>query len=93
MGRRAGFSWECASVWPNRNGVVRDRDLLDLNGKRVRVTFKDGSKSIGMLQRDLTGQCWELLRADADKPKSSPKGVGQILFLQDVISVEEFKLT
>lgn len=61
-------------------------------GKRVRVTFKDGRKSVGTLQRDLTGQCWELLRADADKPKAAPPGVGEILFLQDLSTVEEFKL-
>jgi len=44
------------------------------------------------LQRDLTGQCWELLRADVDKAKTAPPGVGEILFLQDLDSVEEFKL-
>jgi hypothetical protein len=71
---------------------VNDSDLAKLDGKRVRVTFKDGRKSIGVLQRDLTERCWELLRADADKPKYSPPGVGEILFLQEVESVEEFKL-
>jgi hypothetical protein len=71
---------------------VNDSDLAKLDGKRVRVTFKDGRKTIGVLQRDLTERCWELLRADADKPKYSPPGVGEILFLQEVESVEEFKL-
>jgi hypothetical protein len=71
---------------------VNDSDLAKLDGKRVRVTYKDGRKSIGVLQRDLTERCWELLRADADKPKYSPPGVGEILFLQEVESVEEFKL-
>jgi hypothetical protein len=33
-----------------------------------------------------------LLRADADKAKTAPPGVGEILFLQDLDSVEEFKL-
>ena len=72
--------------------MVRDGDLAPLEGKRVRVSFKDGHKTFGTLQRDLTGQCWELLRADADKTSSSPPGVGEILFLQDVLAVEEFKL-
>jgi hypothetical protein len=72
--------------------VVNDNDLVKLDGKRVRVTFKDGRKTIGMLQRDLTERCWELLRADADKPKSSPPGVGEILFLQEIENVEEFNL-
>ncbi|HXW52086.1 MAG TPA: hypothetical protein VEJ41_08865 [Candidatus Acidoferrales bacterium] len=71
---------------------MNDGDLVPLGGKRVRVTFKDGRKMVGVLQRDLTERCWELLRADADKPKNSPPGVGEILFLQDVQSVEEFKL-
>ncbi len=71
---------------------MNDGDLAKLDGKRVRVTFKDGRKTIGVLQRDLTQKCWELLRADADKPKHSPQGVGEILFLQDVESVEEFIL-
>jgi hypothetical protein len=72
--------------------LVNDDDLAKFDGKRVRVTFKDGRKMIGVLQRDLTDRCWELLRADADKPKNSPPGVGDILFLQDVKVVEEFKL-
>jgi len=72
--------------------VIHDRDLAPLAGKRVRVTFKDGRKSVGTLQRDLTGQCWELLRADAEKGKTQPPGVGEILFLQELVSVEEFKL-
>jgi hypothetical protein len=72
--------------------VVRDRDLAPLEGKRVRVSFKDGHKTIGKLQRDLTGKCWELLRADADKSRSAPPGVGEILFLQDITSVEAFEL-
>lgn len=71
---------------------MNDGDLAKLGGKRVRVTFKDGRKMIGVLQRDLTQRCWELLRADLDKPKSSPPGVGEILFLQDIQSVEEFNL-
>ena len=69
-----------------------DNDLARLDGKRVRVTYKDGRKTIGVLQRDMTERCWELLRADADKPKYSPPGVGEILFLQEVESVEEFNL-
>ncbi|HEV2037218.1 MAG TPA: hypothetical protein VGQ96_01325, partial [Candidatus Eremiobacteraceae bacterium] len=69
-----------------------DRDLEIFEGKRVRVLFKDGRKTIGTLQRDLTGQCWELLRADADKLKTAPPGVGEILFLQELAGVEEFKL-
>jgi hypothetical protein len=72
--------------------VIHDKDLVVFEGKRVRVTFKDGHKSVGTLQRDLTGQCWELLRADADKTASAPPGVGEILFLQDLTNVEEFKL-
>jgi hypothetical protein len=71
---------------------VDDNDLARLDGKRVRVTYKDGRKTIGVLQRDMTERCWELLRADADKPKYSPPGVGEILFLQEVESVEEFNL-
>ena len=72
--------------------MIRDGDLAPLEGKRVRVSFKDGRKTIGKLQRDLTGQCWELLRADADKSHGAPPGVGEILFLQDVKSVEAFEL-
>ena len=72
--------------------MIHDKDLVVFEGKRVRVTFKDGHKSVGTLQRDLTGQCWELLRADVDKTKSAPPGVGEILFLQDLTNVEEFKL-
>jgi len=72
--------------------VIHDSDLDEFEGKRVRVLYKDGRKSVGTLQRDLTGQCWELLRADADKAKTAPPGVGEILFLQDLDSVEEFKL-
>ena len=72
--------------------MIRDGDLAALEGKRVRVSFKDGHKTIGVLQRDLTGQCWELLRADADKSQSSPPGVGEILFLQDVAAVEAFEV-
>jgi len=71
---------------------MHDSDLDVFEGKRVRVTYKDGRKSVGTLQRDLTGQCWELLRADVDKAKTAPPGVGEILFLQDLDSVEEFKL-
>lgn len=71
---------------------VTNDDLAKLDGKRVRVTFKDGRKLIGTLQRDLTEQCWELLRADADKPKYSPPGVGEILFLQEIAGIEEFNL-
>lgn len=70
--------------------MIRDRDLAPLEGKRVRVSFKDGHKTIGKLQRDLTGQCWELLRSDADKARSAPPGVGEILFLQDIAAVEAF---
>jgi hypothetical protein len=72
--------------------VIHDKDLVVFEGKRIRVIFKDGRKSVGTLQRDLTGQCWELLRADADKARTAPPGVGEILFLQDLDSVEEFKL-
>jgi hypothetical protein len=72
--------------------VIRDGDLDVFEGKRVRVIFKDGRRSVGTLQRDLTGQCWELLRADVDKAKSAPPGVGEILFLQELEKVEEFKL-
>ena len=72
--------------------MIHDEDLNIFEGKRIRVIFKDGRKSVGTLQRDLTGQCWELLRADADKSRSAPPGVGEILFLQDLDSVEEFKL-
>ncbi|HXN08515.1 MAG TPA: hypothetical protein VN860_02510 [Candidatus Acidoferrales bacterium] len=72
--------------------MIHDSDLDVFEGKRVRVIFKDGRKSVGTLQRDLTGQCWELLRADVDKAKTAPPGVGEILFLQEVNSVEEFKL-
>jgi len=72
--------------------VIHDGDLAPLEGKRVRVSFKDGHKSIGNLQRDLTGQCWELLRADADKARSSPPGVGEILFLQDIAAAEPFEI-
>jgi hypothetical protein len=72
--------------------VIHDSDLDVFEGKRVRVIFKDGRKSVGTLQRDLTGQCWELLRADVDKAKTAPPGVGEILFLQEVNSVEEFTL-
>jgi hypothetical protein len=72
--------------------VIHDADLNNFEGKRVRVIFKDGRKSVGTLQRDLTGQCWELLRADADKARTAPPGVGEILFLQELESVEEFKL-
>jgi len=71
---------------------MHDSDLDVFEGKRVRVIYKDGRKSVGTLQRDLTGQCWELLRADVDKAKTAPPGVGEILFLQDLDSVEEFKL-
>ena len=71
---------------------MNDGDLQKFAGKRVRVKFKDGRRSIGILQRDLTKRCWELLRADADKAKYSAPGVGEILFLQEVETVEEFKL-
>ena len=72
--------------------MIHDADLNIFEGKRIRVIFKDGRKSVGTLQRDLTGQCWELLRADADKSSAAPPGVGEILFLQELESVEEFKL-
>ena len=72
--------------------MIHDADLNIFEGKRIRVIFKDGRKSVGTLQRDLTGQCWELLRADADKSSTAPPGVGEILFLQELESVEEFKL-
>jgi hypothetical protein len=72
--------------------VIHDSDLDVFEGKRVRVIFKDGRKSVGTLQRDLTGQCWEILRADVDKAKTAPPGVGEILFLQEINSVEEFTL-
>ena len=72
--------------------MIHDADLNPFEGKRIRVIFKDGRKSVGTLQRDLTGQCWELLRADAGKASTAPPGVGEILFLQELESVEEFKL-
>ena len=72
--------------------MIRDGDLKTLEGKRVRVSYKDGRKAVGTLQRDLTGQCWELLRADADRPHLGPPGVGEILFLQELSTVEAFTL-
>lgn len=71
---------------------MRDHDLWGYQGKRVCVTYKDGRKTIGVLQRDLSDRSWELLKADADKPKTAPPGIGEILFLQDIQNVEEFKL-
>jgi small nuclear ribonucleoprotein (snRNP)-like protein len=72
--------------------MIHEQDLWDYQGKRVRVTYKDGRKIIGVLQRDATDRCWALLRADAKKTKGQPQGIGEILFLSDIESLEEFVL-
>ncbi len=72
--------------------MIHEQDLWDYQGKRVRVIYKDGRRLIGMLQRDVTDRCWTLLRADATKVKGQPEGIGEILFLADIHTIEEFVL-
>lgn len=72
--------------------VFSDYHLENFRGKRVRVVWKDGRKEIGFLQRDSTRRFWELLRGDAFKTPNAPPGVGEVLFLNEIESVEEFTL-
>jgi hypothetical protein len=72
--------------------VIHDRDLWDYQGKRVRVVFKDGRKAIGVIKRDVTDKCWELMKSSSEKTKGQPPGIGEILFLPELASVEEFSL-